>query len=135
MSSTLNRGGLNFTNHVKDLTFSKNTGSFVTFNNTKPFKNMLSNSKEQNNSETKLMGSNYEKQLSESSSNRHKNTQNFNGISTQNFNRTMAFGLGGSNTNSKKLEEQVSELKYMLENVQCEAKNLKLLLNLKDDQI
>ena len=27
------------------------------------------------------------------------------------------------------------DLKYMLESVQCEAKNLKLLLNLKDEQM
>jgi hypothetical protein len=30
---------------------------------------------------------------------------------------------------------QSIDLKLMLENVQCEAKNLKLLLNLKDEQI
>jgi hypothetical protein len=45
----------------------------------------------------------------------------------------MAVGKANQASNSKKKDDNVMELKYMLENVQCEAKNLKLLLNLKDD--
>ncbi|CDW81765.1 UNKNOWN [Stylonychia lemnae] len=127
MSSTQNRT-LSFSNHVKDLTFSKvNNNSFI---------NPQYNNNRARNYQTNNEAASSEQQNSESSSNKNKNSSYpFNGLATQSFNRTMAFGQGGFNLGSKRIEDQVAELKYMLENVQCEAKNLKLLLNLKDDQI
>lgn len=49
------------------------------------------------------------------------------------FSKTM--NLVNANTKTKRKEDELQDLKYLLENVQCEAKNLKLLLNLKDDQL